>query len=210
MTDVPRTGNGRATRQRILQAATDLVSQQGVAGTSLDDIRRRAKASKSQLYLYFADRDALLSEVANQTCERVIDRQASLLSGFDSIDGIERYLDTYVEAQMRRRTTPGCPIATLAGQLANQNEQARLNLADGLGRWENGLRAGLETMAARGDLRDDADPALLATQTLALIQGGLLLTQVRRDAGQLRKAADAVLTLVRAAMRPVVLTDNGG
>lgn len=210
MTAAPRTGNGRATRQRILQAATDLVGQHGVAGTSLDDIRSRAKASKSQLYLYFADRDALLSEVANQTCDTVIDHQASLLSGFNSIDGIERYLDAYVESQMRRKTLPGCPIATLAGQLANQNEQARLNIADGLGRWEGELRAGLETMATRGELREDADPALLATQTLALVQGGLLLTQVRRDAGEMRKAADAVLALVRGAMRPTALPDKRG
>lgn len=197
---VPRTANGRATRERIIRAASDLVADRGVAATSLEDVCTGARASKSQLYLYFNDRDALLSEVANQTCDTVIERQTEVLAGFDSIAGIRRYLDAYVEAQSRRKTQPGCPIATLAGQIANQNEQARLNLADGLQRWENGLLAGLTTMAARGDLRDDADPALLATQTLALMQGGLLLTQVRRDAGQMRKAADAVLALICAAV----------
>ena len=54
-------------------------------------------------------------------------------------------------------------------------------------------------MAARGELRPDTDPALLATQTLAILQGGLLLTQVRRDPNQIRTAADAVLTLIHSA-----------
>jgi hypothetical protein len=57
-------------------------------------------------------------------------------------------------------------------------------------------------MAARGELRKDADPSLLATQTLAALQGGLLLTQVRRDPEQLRAAADAALALIRAATTP--------
>ena len=64
MSTTPRTARGRATRERILQAATDLISERGVAGTSLDDVRELARASKSQLYLYFPDRDALLREVA--------------------------------------------------------------------------------------------------------------------------------------------------
>ena len=58
----------------------------------------------------------------------------------------------------------------------------------------------------RGDLALGADPAALATQTLAILQGGLLLTQVRRDPGQMRVAADAALALIRAAGR---INDSG-
>jgi hypothetical protein len=45
-------------------------------------------------------------------------------------------------------------------------------------------------------------PPLLAEQTLALLQGGLLLTQVRRDPDELRAAADAALALIHAAATP--------
>jgi AcrR family transcriptional regulator len=197
----PRTARGRATRDRILQAATELVSEQGVAATSLDDVRELARVSKSQLYLYFPEREALLREVAGSTCDTVIDTQADVLSGFDSVVGIERYLDAIVELQIEQEHPTGCPIATLAGQLADHDEQARLILADGLGRWEDGLRRGLQAMAARSELRPGTDPALLATQTLAILQGGLLLAKVRRDATQMRIAADAVLALIRAALR---------
>ena len=54
-------------------------------------------------------------------------------------------------------------------------------------------------MKAQGLLRADVDPTSLATQALAALQGGLLLTQVRRDPGQIRAAADGVLALIRAA-----------
>lgn len=199
MENEPRTARGRATRERILRAATELVAERGVAGTSLDDVRGRARASKSQLYLYFSDRDALLRAVAASTCDTVLATQADNLTGFDSLAGIERYLDAIVALQVERGT-PGCPIGSLAGQLIERDEAARLILADGLGRWGDSLRAGLELMAARGQLDAQADPARLAAQTLMLLQGGLLLSQVHRDARQMRLAADTVLELIRGAL----------
>ena len=202
MSTEPRTRQGRATRARIVRAAAELVAERGVADTSLDDVRERAHASKSQLYLYFDDRDALMRAVAEATCDAVMDTQADELAGFDSLAGIERYLDWQVALQVERQARGGCPIGSLAGQLAERDDGARLALADGFERWEQGLRGGLETMAARGELRKDADPPLLAKQTLALLQGGLLLTQVRRDPDELRAAADAALDLIRASTTP--------
>jgi TetR/AcrR family transcriptional regulator, transcriptional repressor for nem operon len=201
MSAEPRTRPGRATRERIVRAAAELVAERGVAGTSLDDVRERAHASKSQLYLYFEDRDALMRAVAHATCDTVMDNQANFLAEFDSLGGIERYLDMTVADQVEHQAR-GCPIGSLAGQLIERDDSARLELADGFERWEQGLRNGLETMAARGELRKDVDPALIAKQTLALLQGGLLLTQVRRDSDELRAAADAAIALIRAAARP--------
>jgi TetR/AcrR family transcriptional regulator, transcriptional repressor for nem operon len=200
MGNVPRTARGRATRQRILEAATELISEQGVAATSLDDVRQRADASKSQLYLYFPDRDALLREVAESTCDTVIEVQAEALAGFDSIAGIERYLDATIELQSARANPSGCPIATLAGQLADQDEQTRAILANGFDRWEEGFRVGLQAMSDRGELRPTADPVALANQSLALVQGGLFLAHIRQDLSQLRLAADTVLQVITAAL----------
>ena len=198
MSKQPRTAPGRATRQRIVQAATELVAERGVAATSLDDVRERAHASKSQLYLYFSDRDDLMRAVSESTCDAVMEVQSESLAAFDSLEGIERYLDATVALQEQRDARGGCPIGSLVGQVAEHDEGARLALADGFDRWEAGLRAGLEAMVQRCELRADTDPALLARQILASLQGGLLLTQVRRDSGQLRAAADGVLALIRA------------
>ena len=202
MENLPRTRRGRETRERILRAASELIAERGVAAVSLDDVRERAGASKSQIYLYFADRDALLAEVAGQIADEVMALQADALAGFDTMDGIRAYLDGAVALQVAREAHGGCPIGALAGQLAEHDERARLALADGFDRWEAGLRDGLTAMARRGELAEDVDVERLANQCLALIQGGLLLTQVRRDPDQLRTAADAVLALVRDAGAP--------
>jgi TetR/AcrR family transcriptional repressor of nem operon len=195
----PATKRGRATRDRILRTAAELVAEKGAAGMSLDDVQARAGASRSQLYHYFDDRDDLIRAVIDVTTDAVLDVQGELLEHLDSWAGIDRWFDALVQLQVERRARGGCPIGSLAGQLAEQDADARDAIAAGLDRWEAHLRDGLTRMKAGGKLAKGADPAGLATATMASLQGGLLLTQVRRDPGQLRIALDAARTNLRLA-----------
>jgi TetR/AcrR family transcriptional regulator, transcriptional repressor for nem operon len=199
MSAQPATAKGRETRERIIHAAAQLVSERGVAGTSLDDVRARARASKSQLYHYFTSRDDLMRAVATAAGNSVVGGQAELFEQLDTIDGLRAWTDALVALQQTRHARGGCPIGSLAGQLAEHDDGARAELADGLERWEAAIRGGLDRMADRGELRPDADTAALAQRTLAAVQGGLLLTQIRRDPGQLRTVLDGALDAICAA-----------
>src|SRR6266849_2181971 len=195
----PATAKGRATRTRIVQAAAELVAEKGIAGMSLDDVRARTGASRSQLYHYFEDRDDLVHAVIDVTTDTVLDTQGELLYRLDSWAGIDRWFDALVQHQIGRQGCGGCPIGSLAGQLAESDPGARAAIAAGLDRWEAHISDGLTRMKTRGKLRRDADPATLATATMASIQGGLLLTQVRREPQQLRIALDAARGNLRLA-----------
>jgi AcrR family transcriptional regulator len=194
----PRTARGRATRERIVAAAAALIRQRGVAQTSLDDVIERAGVSKSQLYLYFDDRSALLRDVVAHNANLVLDGQEPHLDSLDSWKAIRSWLDALVQLQTAASARGGCPIGSLVGQLAETDEQARRLLAEGFDRWEDPLRRGLETMQQRGKIVRSADPRRLATATLAAIQGGLVLTQSRRDPDQLAIAVDAAYAHLRS------------
>src|SRR5579862_8266390 len=197
MAAVPRTARGRATRERIVGAAAGLVYERGVARTSLDDVIERAGVSKSQLYLYFDDRSALLREVVPHNLALVLAAQEQHLT-LDSWRAIRAWLDALVELQVAVQARGGCPVGSLVGQLAESDERARRALADSFARWQTPLRDGLHAMQACGKLARSADPDKLATATMASIQGGLLLTQARRDPGQLAIALDAAYAYLRA------------
>ena len=69
--------------------------------------------------------------------------------------------------------------------------------AAGFDAWEQLLAGVLERMRQRGELHADADPALLATGLLASIEGGMVLSQARKDMASLRIAVEAGLGQVR-------------
>ena len=194
----PVTEQGRRTRQRIVAAAADVVAEKGALGASLDDVGARAAASRSQLYHYFDDKADLLRAVAEATNDAVLDSPLAraLFAGLGSWAGLERWADALVEFQEQRGGRGGCPIANLVGQLGERDDSTRMVLASGFDRWQAHIRAGLAVMVASGELRPDTDVDWLAVSTLASLQGGLMLTQARRDPRVLRQALDGALALI--------------
>jgi AcrR family transcriptional regulator len=83
------TARGAATRARIVAAAASLVYERGFAGTSLDDVMAATGTSKSQLYHYFAGKDALIREVIKAQLGRIFAaQQAAGLHEISSWDGL--------------------------------------------------------------------------------------------------------------------------
>src|SRR6516162_11204207 len=83
------TRKGAQTRQRIVAAAADLILQQGVAGTTLDDVRDEAGVSSSQIYHYFADKEALVRAVVDYRAQTLVgDTHEPMLAAIEGIDGL--------------------------------------------------------------------------------------------------------------------------
>lgn len=193
----PKTRRGQTSRERIVAAAADLMFVHGVRGTSLDDVLDAAQVSKSQLYHYFASKDDLVRAVVARQTAQVFAAQEPWLDALDSWAAIAGWFDGLVQLQEERGCLGGCPLGSLASELADENEAARRDLAAAFDAWEGYLRRGLERMRARGELRAAADPATLATVTMASLQGGLLLTKTRKNTVALRRALDAALAYLR-------------
>lgn len=186
------TARGAATRARIVKAAADLIYAQGVDRTSLDDVMLKSGASKSQLYHYFADKDALVLEVIALQSERVLSAQPDF-GALDSIRALKEWRNAIVALTVRRRRAAGCPIGSLANELSNQFESARLALADSFESWRSRIESGLQLMKERGDLSPSANPHDLALALLTALQGGLLMAKTAHSSRPLEIALDMAI-----------------
>ena len=195
----PRTRRGRASRERIVERAADLFAERGIAGTSVDEVLAAAKAGKGQFYHYFRNRDELAAAAVGYRCAQVVDGLTDALGDVSSLAGLEQALAGFI-AGFEQAGLPGCPIGTLAAEVAGRNEAARLQAAAGFDAWERLLADALERMRQRGELRADAQPAVLATGLLASIEGGMVLSQARKDVASLRIAVDTGLARVRTCL----------
>jgi TetR/AcrR family transcriptional regulator, transcriptional repressor for nem operon len=187
------TRRGRETRQRIISAAAALMFEHGVAETTLEDIRAAAGVSGSQVYHYFADKQALVRAVIAYQTDAVIDSQADHLDALDTVSGLRAWRDFIVEHQRQLQCRGGCPIGALGAEVAETDSGARMAVAGGFRRWEERIRDGLRTMQTHGDLPQSVDADDLALALLAALQGGLLLTQIQRDTKPLEVTLDAML-----------------
>ena len=195
----PLTSRGAATRRRIVEVAARLTHADGVEATSLDDVCAAAKVSKSQLYHYFADKEALVREVIAAQTEQVLAAQEPAIGKLESAAGLRAWADTILA--LNRATTAGCPLGSLANELANQSEAARAELVAGFDAWAERLSRGFSVMQSRGELSSSASPRDLAISVLAALQGGLLLAKTARSPAPLKLALNMALKHVDAHRR---------
>lgn len=188
----PLTARGAATRSRVVNAAADLIYARGVDRTSLDDVMAESGVSKSQLYHYFADKDALVLEVINLQTERVLHAQQPHLGAMDSLKALRLWRDAIVQLN-KRAGSKGCPLGSLASELANDSQAARKRLAAAFAVWSDSIERGLTKMRERGALSRSANPHELAVAVLSAVQGGLLLSKTTQTNRPLEIAIDMAI-----------------
>lgn len=193
------TARGAATRSRIVDAAADLIYEHGADRTSLDEVMAVSGVSKSQLYHYFADKDALVLEVIARQTERVLEAQRPHLEALNSLSTLKSWRDAIVRLNRATRGK-GCPLGSLASELANDSEPARKRLASSFAMWRDRIEQGLVKMRERGELAASADTHELALALLSAVQGGLLLAKTTHSSRPLEIALDMAIDHVAKHM----------
>jgi AcrR family transcriptional regulator len=64
--------DAEATRQRLLEAATEEFAARGIAGARVDRIAQAAESNKAQIYHYFGSKDALFEAVFDRVVEATL------------------------------------------------------------------------------------------------------------------------------------------
>lgn len=193
---------GTTTKARIVEASAELIHVNGVFATSVDQVLRASGTGKSQFYYHFESKEALVHEVLRFQLSRYIAAQEPFIENLDSWKGIKEWLTALGDQHERRELLGGCPIGSLAAEMADRDEALRRELAESFAQWESYLVKGLRSLKARGLLSSRAEPADLADSVMAAIQGGYLLATTRKDIRPMRSALSAAYSYLRSHRLP--------
>ncbi|WAJ44651.1 TetR/AcrR family transcriptional regulator [Mycobacterium sp. Aquia_216] len=171
------TAKGRATRDRIVQAAAQLIITEGLSASNMENVRKAASVSGSQLAHYFVDKSALIRAVIRRQIGVVLDfHRQPTLRDLDSFEDFERWIDLNMRYLRRIGTSGGTPTYhALTAQLAKSDSATRDTLADGYWQWVQLIEAAIQRMKDTGVLMASADPRRLALAIISAHQGGATL-----------------------------------
>jgi len=192
------TSRGVATRNRIVQAAAELMHVRGVAATTIDEVLASSATSKSQFYQHFDDKTDLVYDVISIRADEILSWQRLRLEKVDSFRGLNHWRDAMVQRCALRRGLWGCELGSLAAELSDSDDRARESLAAHFDEWRGLLAAALERMRDAGALRADVDAPTLATGLLAAVEGGYLLSQTAHDPRLMQTALDSSIAYIRS------------
>ncbi|MDL4818352.1 TetR/AcrR family transcriptional regulator [Actinomadura opuntiae] len=89
----PRNARSRRSRAALLRAARELVEEHGMAATTMAAVAERAGVSRRAVYLHFASRAELISELFDYVneVEGIEGRFATVTAAPDAVTALERF-----------------------------------------------------------------------------------------------------------------------
>jgi TetR/AcrR family transcriptional regulator, transcriptional repressor for nem operon len=182
----------------MIEAAIDLFHVQGVNATSVDQILAASDTGKGQFTHYFKNKEGLV-QAAIQFLDEVI-RGELAPTGYHvrSWRDFDNWFQSYIDFQKSTRYQRSCPLTTIGNDLSEEQEQPRRDIRAFL-QWSRGqLARFFAERRAAGELVPAADPDQLADLCISVMQGGMLLTKVKRDSDMFENAAAQVRAYVRS------------
>jgi TetR/AcrR family transcriptional repressor of nem operon len=182
-------GHNEATRERIIEAASRLFREHGIAAVGLAKIMADANLTVGTFYTHFKSKEALLREALVRTLQ---DRHEALERGVGAGD-LEMIVRAYLSPEHRDAVGTGCPVAALASEVGRHPRATRTALV-------SHLEPSLDVLAQRLSARQGKEKVGRADAAafLGLLAGTLQLARATPD----RAESDAVLEAgVRAALR---------
>ncbi len=192
----------RTRRIAILDAAARVINERGFSHTSVEDLISAAGLSgKSHFYHYFKSKEELGYEVLERQFSRFTERGLALLREpmIDPHDRLTLFIDTMVALQRERGAHHGSPFGNLAGELADSHEGFRRRLDAVFDEWATALAELLDEM--RPQLKAGTNTGRLALFMVAAIEGGMLLTRVKRSAQVMTNVGEDLKAYVAMHLR---------
>ena len=192
------TQNGQRSRDRILNAALDLITEVGIDQVRVAEIARRAEMSSGQVMYYFTSKEHILLETLAWRDQQDFKRTRAAV---DSVTGawaqLERYIATYLPASP---ADPGWILWMEVWARAPHDRQVSQRLEEFLRPWRDELAA----IVARG-VREGAfvPPAGLDDFTLrftALLDGLAVLRLRQMHQPTRKRLGDLAMTTARAEL----------
>lgn len=174
---MPRVSREQAaqSKERIIKQAARLFRMQGYHATGLDQVMKEAGLTVGTFYAHFDSKQNLLAQVLNYLLPQInSELMGDSAEGLDFGDWIKAFSDSYLATSHRDTPEQGCPIPSLAAELARADSE----VADTL---DKILRQSLkrQTTTVEKKLRSQAEDILLAH--LALGVGAISLSRALGD-----------------------------
>ena len=180
------------TRQKLIDTALELVWKSSYGSVSVDDICKAADVKKGSFYHFFPSKVDLALAAMDETvssCKTAYDEIFS--ASRNPVERFERYADNVyqqqTEAAARCGHVCGCSLASLAAEMACQEDRIRQKFDEITSRKKCYFESALRDMIAEGTLPAKTDVKAKAEEIFSYIVGQLMMARIQNDLEPLKR-----------------------
>lgn len=186
---VSKTRKSRATRERIMTAASELMVERGNTDFQMSEVSARCHMSKGALYYYFSDKDELVEAVFEASGDELV---SAIEEAVSQAASAREALESLFSELARRMRTRSPLVLALTVELSSMGGELFSAVSGQLSRIVRIIGELLERGKGEGFVRQDVDTSLAAVY----LCGGLVGTTVASASGVMQGSEAMGLSLM--------------
>ena len=171
------------TKEKILDAAQQLMLAKGFPATTVDEICETAGFTKGSFFHYFESKEHLGKEVLDRFyvfLQQTI-HQGSFRKKSDPLQRVYGYVDRFIEMSTNPELPNGCLLGHFTQELSDTHPEIRSLCAQYFAEWAALLKHDLDEAKAKHAPRASFDTQSVAEYFLAVMQGSRILATAKQD-----------------------------
>lgn len=186
---VSKTRKSRATRERIMTAASELMVERGNTDFQMSEVSARCHMSKGALYYYFSDKDELVEAVFEASGDELV---SAIEEAVSQAASAREALESLFSELARRMRTRSPLVLALTVELSSMGGELFSAVSGQLSRIVRIIGELLERGKGESFVRQDVDTSLAAVY----LCGGLVGTTVASASGVMQGSEAMGLSLM--------------
>jgi TetR/AcrR family transcriptional repressor of nem operon len=189
-------------RQRLMDAAYDLIWEHSYGAVTIDAICERAGVKKGSFYYFFDSKsDLAVAAIDAWWIERKALVEEMFHPDVPPLERLRNYLDFVAQRQIESYEASGqvlgCPLFTLGSEISTQDEQIRSRIHEILSYFGRCVEKAIVEAHAAGEV-DGKNAALKARSFVASYAGTLTRARIENDIEPIRSLASDIFELIGA------------
>jgi TetR/AcrR family transcriptional repressor of nem operon len=177
-------------KERLMDAATNLIWENSYGATSVDAICERAGAKKGSFYYFFKSKsDLAVAALEKEWSRRKSDMDKIFSPTVPPLERFDQYFDYVHDSQAERQkkcgAVLGCPLLSLGSEVSTQDQVLRDKVDQLLDRKISYFVSAIRDAHAQG-LINAPDPEAKARALFSCYQGTLTQARIQNDVELIR------------------------
>lgn len=179
-----KSGNDYAdTRALLLRSGMEMLTEQGMGATTLDDVLKRTGTPKGSFYHYFENKNAFVAAALDSYAAYFADKLERHFrdTALPPLARLEAFVEAACQGIARHDFQRGCLVGNLGQEVTCLEDSLRTRLEDIFRDWERRLADCLNAAVGAGELRPGSDCAALAHAFWIGWEGAILRARLTRS-----------------------------
>lgn len=183
---------GENTREKILEAARELFNAKGFNTTTISDLVEATGMQKGSLYFHFSGKDGIARQVLNDATDEFMAFLDKALGDKNSGAAIDNFFRAALDKHLATGFVGGCIFGNTALEMSDSNPEFARAIESVFDEWINKISSTIEDAQAQGQIRTDIEGEALAKYIIATIEGGIMMSRLKKDERPMRECLDTL------------------